>query len=561
VIERPDKRMSDLARLLVERNLLSADTLEELVDRADLLSESIDLIIAREKIVPEEDMVALLSEITGIPTQSKIHAQIELSAVESVPARVVARYRVMPVSVDGDRITLATDSVREIKEEDELRVLLNLAVDWVLCSSHEVSECIRHYYGVAVASFLNADESSKRGGEEASADARDISTFVGEIIRDAMDSNASDIHFEPYEDGDLRLRYRIDGVLCAMPLPDGARRLQKAIVSSTKVMAQLNIAETRLPQDGRFSISVGDEPIDIRVSVLPSQNGQALNMRLLNRQATFLDVRQLNIPDDQLNAIGNIVAMPNGVILFTGPTGSGKTTSLYATLAELNNSQRKIITIEDPVEYRIAGITQMQVKPDIGFTFASGLRSILRHDPDVVLVGEIRDGETASIAVSAALTGHMVLSTLHTNDSASAAMRLVDMGVEPYLVTSTLRGVVAQRLLRGICPACKEQIQFDPQIRTEVEVLCPKPIDDVLFYNGKGCPDCRFTGYSGRRAIFEVLVLDDDIRSMIVDRAPSTAIMRQASKRGMSTLSDSGWDCALKGFTTIEEVMRVTNRE
>jgi type II secretory ATPase GspE/PulE/Tfp pilus assembly ATPase PilB-like protein len=331
-------------------------------------------------------------------------------------------------------------------------------------------------------------------------------------------------------------------------------------VSSLKIMPALNIAERRLPQDGRIEWKAGQESFDLRVSVLPTRHGEAVNLRILNRRSTFMRLTDLGFRPDQYEIIQDLAGQPYGMVLFTGPTGSGKTTSLYAALAHLNDAERKIITIEDPVEYQMAGITQLQVQPSIGFTFAAGLRSILRHDPDVVLIGEIRDGETAGIAVSAALTGHLVFSTLHTNDSAASLTRLVDMGIEPYLVASSVHGIVAQRLVRRLCPQCAEPEPLAGRMREELDALQPGGADSGRIRRGRGCPHCRFTGYSGRRPIFEIIEMNDELRAMVVDRASSAVLMRHAVSRGLVTLRRAAWDLVLKGETSVEELLRVTRR-
>jgi len=421
--------MSELARLLVERGHLTRDRLEEIEHRVKWLDETLDRVILGEGLIPEEVLLGAISEITGIPSVRIGHERIDDAAVELVPGRVAAHYQIMPLRLEGALLTIATNRTYEVAEEDQLRVVLNSPIKWVLCKSHEISESIKHYYGVGLGTFLGIEERSaglEAGRKGAGEDNKDISDFVVQIVRDAIQSNATDIHFEPYEDR-LKLRYRVDGVLTPIPLPRGAGKYQKAIVSSIKVMAQLKISDRRLPQDGRFAVSVDAEQFDVRVSVLPTRHGEGVNLRLLNARSTFLNMQQLGLREEQMAEFESLISLSYGVVLFTGATGSGKTTSLYATLSRLNDDDRKIITIEDPVEYQIEGIMQMQVHPEIGFTFASGLRHTLRHDPDVILIGEIRDDETAKIATSAALTGHLVLSTLHTNDSGSAVARLIDM--------------------------------------------------------------------------------------------------------------------------------------
>jgi len=555
----PGEVMERLADLLVERELLTRDRVDEFRDRATWLNQDLDRIIAREGAVPERDMLDLVSEITGVPVVRIAETGISTEAVDCMSPRIVSRFHVMPIGEDDSGVTVAADRVHSASDEDQLRVLLGRPVQWRLCTANEIRECIKHYYGVAVETFISGEEGE--GGEPQARSTGsagvDISRFVSEMVGDAVRSGATDIHLEPYED-EWRLRYRIDGVLSAVRLPPGAERHQRAVASALKVMAQINIAEHRLPQDGRFTMTVDGEELDVRVSVLPTRHGEAVDLRLLNREATFLDLEQVGLNASQRGELESLIALPNGIVLFTGPTGSGKTTSLYAALASLNEDERKIITIEDPVEYQIRGITQLQVEADIGFTFASGLRSVLRHDPDVILVGEIRDIETANIAIRSALTGHLVFSTLHTNDSAGAVVRLVDMGIEPYLVASSVQGVIAQRLLRCICAACSEERPVEPWAAAQMQAMSPEggPIDRLM--HGMGCPDCRFTGYQGRRAIFETLVMNDAIRALVVERRPTSEIMRHAVAEGLQTLQDAAWACVRDGSTTVEEVLRVT---
>ena len=379
------------------------------------------------------------------------------------------------------------------------------------------------------------------------------------MIDDAIQANATDIHVEPLENG-LRVRFRIDGILYPITLPAGIDQYRRAVVSSIKVMAQLNIAERRLPQDGRFTRVTDGHSYDVRVSVLPARHGETISLRILNRQSTFLDLEELGLEQQQRAEIEDLMALTHGIVLFTGPTGSGKTTSLYATLAKLNTDERKIVTLEDPIEYDLAGVTQMQVQQEIGFTFPSGLRSILRHDPDVILIGEIRDSETASIAVGSSLTGHLVLSTLHTQSAAGAVVRLMDMGVEPYLVAASVQGMIAQRLLRRICPTCRETYIESQPVESEALGLFPGLESPIQFHRGRGCPNCRYIGYSGRQAVFEVFPMNEELRRLVIDRAPTSALVQHALSLGFTTLRHNAWRCAVDGVTTVGEVLRITRR-
>jgi len=545
---------------LVEGNVLDAEKVEQAQHRARWLKEPFDRLLIRDRLVEEALVLELLSDVTGIPVVSMARVELEEQAVEIVSVRVIASYRVVPVRLYGGAITLATDSVAELAREEELRVVLGHSIRWVLCRSHEITECIKHYYGVGIQALAGLEaggqpgSAGRSGGEHES---RDITAFVSAIIEDAVASEATDIHFEPCEKG-LRLRYRIDGVMASVPLPQGAEGFARAIVSSIKVMAQLNIAEKRLPQDGRFAFEVDGRNLDVRVSVLPAEHGEAANMRILNRESSFLELGQLGYSSEQLEAIEDLITSPHGIVLYTGATGSGKTTSLYASLSKINTDERKIITIEDPVEYRMPGVTQLQVNTDIDFTFASGLRSVLRHDPDVVLIGEIRDEETARIATSAAMTGHLVFSTLHTNDSASAATRLIEMGVPPYLVASSVEGIIAQQLVRRVCSSCRETVSVERPLIEQMVRSIGEKVRDADIYRGTGCPDCRFTGYHGRIGLFEMIVMTDKLRGLIVERAPSGRLMECAVESGLLTLRQCGWVRVLAGETSIDEVLRVT---
>lgn len=550
--------IAELDRRLVADKLLSEQQLADSHLEAERRKLPVERVLIADRVLSEAEVLRVLSEITHYPRVRIPETRIDDAAVAAVPARVVAEYRVVPLLLTEEAVTLAADRIHDLEVDDALRILIGRSIRWALCTAQEVSECIKHFYGVGVETFLGLHRGGPAGGK-ADADAPpDLSAFVQQVVADAITCRATDIHFEPGEDR-LRLRYRIDGILYPIALPKGASAYHRAIASSTKVMAQLNIADRRLPQDGRFSATVAGESFDLRVSVLPTPHGEGVNLRILNRQATFLNLRELGLPRNQLAVLESIIGLPHGIVLFTGPTGSGKTTSLYAALARLNDTQIKIITIEDPVEYRIDGITQLQVNDEIGFGFATGLRSILRHDPDVVLIGEIRDRVTADIAVSASLTGHMVFSTLHTNDSAGGLTRLVNMGMEPYLVATSVQGVVAQRLLRLVCDACRYEVPPHPELWEQMRRELPEtPAVPGPLYAGRGCPACRFTGYAGRGAIFEILVMRDALRAMVVTQRPSNEIMQRAVADGLRTLRQSGWQQVLNGRATADDVLRMT---
>jgi type II secretory ATPase GspE/PulE/Tfp pilus assembly ATPase PilB-like protein len=551
-----------MVQLLTEENRLTAEQLREIRQRALWLKQPLESLLLKEGCLDEFELVHLLCRVLDVP---RLKAQdIELNPVlqEQVPAKAVVNYRLLPVRMRNGTLVLATDRFRESAEEEHLRVLLGYPIQWMLCTGTELQEYIKHYYGVGIETLLKVKETAGRKRESRTGTEHEehdtIPALVQEIIQDAVQVNATDIHFEPTP-SQLSIRYRVDGVLYETPAPEAIHTYAKAIISAIKIMAQMNIAERRVPQDGRFSVTLNQKMYDIRVSVLPSTEGETANLRILNREAGFLSLNELHLPEQARNSLEHLIQQPYGIVLFTGPTGSGKTTSLYAALDYLNDRQQKIITIEDPVEYQIKGITQMQVRPETGFTFSSGLRSILRHDPDVILVGEIRDRETADIAVSAAMTGHLVFSTLHTNDSAGAATRLVEMGVEPYLIASGLQGVIAQRLMRNLCKNCRTPDTPEPAVLQELKKI-DSPAEPPQIYAAAGCPHCRFTGYAGRSPIYEALVMDQTLRPLILERAASDLLMQAARRNGLQTLREAAWKKVLAGESSVAELMRVTRR-
>ncbi|MGQ9661246.1 MAG: GspE/PulE family protein [Kiritimatiellia bacterium] len=559
-----DTLMSDLGRMLVEEGRLTRQQLNELEARHALTGEPLVKLMLKESLVTEPVILTALSRLSGIPFRPIAHLHVQQEAVQKVSARIALRYNIMPIEIRGGMILVATSEVPTSATADSLRMLLDMAVDWVLCTEAEISKSIKHFYGLgaeAVDELVASAEDIEIQGTDVSENTADagIIKFVNQVIGEAIRMNATDIHIEPFENT-LRLRYRIDGILQEIPVPKGIVKLRKSIASCVKIMAEMNIAERRKPHDGRIKVRSDGEEFDLRVSVLPTPFGETVCMRILNRRSTFIELEHLGLAENQLPTLEYLSSLPHGVILLTGPTGSGKTTTLYATLSRINTTEVKIITVEDPIEYQIPGITQIQVHAQIGLTFANILRSILRHDPDIILVGEIRDSETADIAVRASLTGHLVFSTLHTNDAPSAITRLADMGVEPYLISSCLEGVIAQRLVRRVCQACREEIQPDDPILEEIRESYPNGLTDARFYKGKGCPDCNFTGYRGRIGLFEIMVLNDILRGMIVRRRPSNEIKRVAIEHGLVTLRRDGWKKVLMGVTTIEEVLRVAHR-
>jgi general secretion pathway protein E len=488
--------------------------------------------------------------------------QPSAEAMALVPPRIAARYGVLPLRLQGNTLHVAMEDPGAFDILDELSMALGCPVVGEAADPRRLADAIREHYGVGAETLDSLRSNQGAGTAEADATIDDLSEdasiikFVNQIIVDAYNSRATDIHLEPFEHR-LRVRYRIDGILVDARIPESIRHFRDAIVSRIKIMADLDIAERRLPQDGRIRVRITGKEFDLRVSVIPIAHGQSVNIRILQRSNVLLGLDSIGYDPEAIKTIHGLIKKPHGIILLTGPTGSGKTTTLYAALDVLNTSERKILTIEDPVEYQLEGICQMQVRSDIGFTFAKGLRSMLRHDPDVMLIGEIRDFETAELAIRCSLTGHLVFSTLHTNDAAGAAARLIDIGIEPYLLASSLDAVLAQRLIRLICPHCMEGYVPEDEALRECGAD-PHAVAEVAFKRGQGCERCRDLGYQGRSAIYELLLVDETIRGMIIDRVQSSRIKEDARRQGMLTLRDCGWSRVVAGLTTVDEVLRVT---
>lgn len=486
------------------------------------------------------------------------------------PARILLDKHILPVEGDDGDLLAVTSDPFDTSAIDELRVATGRDFEVALAPRADIDRCIKKYLGVGADTVQSMiSEAGDNGLQVIDTDSDDdmdlteaaegasIVRFVNQILTEAIELRATDVHIEPFEDS-LRVRYRIDGVLQEASLAAEVKQFQAAIVSRLKILAKLDIAEKRVPQDGRIKIIISGREIDVRVSVIPMIYGEAVVLRLLDRSSVLLGLDKLGMSARDLSLMDMILERPHGIILVTGPTGSGKTTSLYAALSHINDVQRKIITIEDPIEYQLPGVNQIQVSRKAGLTFASGLRSILRHDPDVVLIGEIRDSETAEIAIQASLTGHLVFSTLHTNDAPSALTRLVDMKIEPYLVASSLEAVLAQRLVRTICRHCKEPLTASEMAPLKKRFAGRLP--EVL-YKGRGCRECQGTGYRGRIGIFEMMVVTDDVRSLIIENASAPELRKVAVKNGMTSLRDDGLRHLADGRSTVEEILRVTKDE
>ena len=560
-------------QILMERNVINEKQLNESLELQKINGKSLGDILVDLDYVTQEKILKALSDYLSIEILDLKNAEIEPTVIERIPRTIAQLYRVLPVRYEDATLTLALaqEHALDMEQMDDLRFLLHYNLKPVLVNKDEITEALDKFYPVQDVSvgelmdefrcdtteleFAEDREVIDTGRLKELAEEAPVKTFVNLILLQAVMDKASDIHFEAFE-GSFRVRTRVDGMLTEkIPVPP---QFISGVVSRIKVMAEMDIAERRLPQDGRIFVMIRGHGVDIRVSTLPTKNGESIVMRILDKGSTSLDLIQLGMLPDNVHTIQQLVKKPNGVILVTGPTGSGKTTTLYACLNYLNGEENKLITTEDPVEYDIDGIMQIQVNPEIGVTFAACLRAILRQDPDVILVGEIRDLETVDIAVQAALTGHLVLSTLHTNDAPSTITRLLNMGVKPYLITASLIAVIAQRLVRRICNRCKEEYHPGKEIIKELG-LRESDLSGKNFYKGKGCSSCNRTGYKGRLAILEIMIINDEICSHIIDQSSIETIKGVAKKGGMVTLSESGLNSAYKGITTLEEIVRETS--
>ncbi|MFA5075322.1 MAG: type II secretion system ATPase GspE [Candidatus Babeliales bacterium] len=518
---------------------------------------------------PKNISMALASQIS-IPFIEKITEQmVDPKLLGKVPLKFLRQNVVIPVLFEGKK-TIVTSNPRDLEPLDNLSLLMGGDVTYAVSTPSAISDAINRYYPLESSKEMMEELKEAEGKEEIDlgeiAEEKDILEMandapiiklVNRIIFQAVKEDASDIHIEPFEK-ELRIRYRIDGTMYQRFSPP--KRYQGAIISRVKIMAQLNIAEKRLPQDGRIQIKVGDKAIDLRVSILPCSFGERVSIRLLDKTKGVLELEALNFSERDYKIINKMISMPNGIILVSGPTGSGKTTTLYSILNKLNQSDINIITVEDPVEYTIKGVNQVQVKEDIGLTFAAALRSILRQDPDIILIGEIRDVETAQISTQAALTGHLVLSTIHTNSAPATITRLIDMGVEPFLIASSLVCVMSQRLVRKLCDKCKQTYSPDPDMINRIG-LTKQQAKNIIFYKSVGCDECIHTGYKGRLAIFEIMEITDKIAHLIVEKSDASVIKREALKEGMTTLGMDGLRYIKSGLTSIEEVLSVAHVE
>jgi general secretion pathway protein E/type IV pilus assembly protein PilB len=528
--------------------------------------DTLMMFIARERGNSEDAFLQELAKALEWPYIDLAKTEVSAEARKKISTKVAFQYGVIPVKFEEGKLTVAVSNPFDAAMLSAVQFDARVPVLYGLATHLEIDKTLKKFYGVGAETLdemskddepldlLAEDKEITEGDQEAS-----VIKFVNQIIWEAFKDRATDIHFEPAED-ELRIRYRIDGILHQTPMPPQLKRFQASLISRIKVMSGMNIAEKRLPQDGRINVRIKGEEIDIRVSTVPTVYGESVSLRLLTRGKIFLGMENLGFAPTEESRIREIIVKPHGIFLVTGPTGSGKSTSLYAFLATINSVTKRIITIEEPVEYELKGINQIAVRGDIGLTFAMGLRHILRQDPNVIMVGEIRDLETAEIAIRAALTGHLVFSTLHTNDAPSAFTRLVDMGIEPFLVASSVEAVLAQRLVRTICPKCKTTQKVERAYLQRIG-FPEEQIDSTQFSKGAGCEECRQLGYQGRMGIYELLFMDEEIRSLILGRAASSTIAQKAMQNGMRTLRADGWKKIIAGRTTIEEVLRVTQTE
>ncbi|MCU0666007.1 MAG: Flp pilus assembly complex ATPase component TadA [Candidatus Omnitrophica bacterium] len=558
-----------IGQLLIEQGIITSEQLQVGLKEREKTGEFICATLIKLGFATEEKVFQLLSHQLNIPYLKLKDKKIDPSVIRKVSAKFASHYKIIPLDFKDNVMTIAMTDPLDVRTVDDLNLILGFDVKGVLASEAEIQDAIRKYYGVGAETLekmISKDQPiheipghlDKTEDLEVLAEDASIIKFVNQILSEAIKDRATDIHLEPFQD-ELRTRFRIDGILYNINIPETIKYFHPAIVSRIKIMGHMNIAEHRIPQDGRIKIKIDNQELDLRVSTIPTAFGEAVHIRILSSQF-FLELEKIGLLPDNLRIIEQMIKKPHGVIFLNGPTGSGKSTTLYASLAKINSQAVKIITMEDPIEYQLKGINQIQVNSRIGLDFALGLRHMLRHDPDIMMVGEVRDYETAETAIRAALTGHLVFSTLHTNDAAGAVTRLLDMGIEPFLVSSSLECLIAQRLVRLICPNCKFQAKTSEQIIKQIKSSMPDA-DNITVYEGKGCDQCRFTGYRGRTGIHEILVVDEVIREMIINRASSQQIKQKAVEKGMRTLRDDGLKKVLMGITTYSEIIRVTQQE
>ncbi|MFC1508156.1 type II secretion system ATPase GspE [Candidatus Omnitrophota bacterium] len=555
-----------IEQVLLERSLVTEEQLKKVKEDSKKKGVSISKLLLRSAIVNEDDYALALSEILEVPYVDLNNYLVDAGIIKLIPESVARKHKAVPIFKIGTTLTVAMVDPKDIIAIDDLASRAKCEIEPVLSSQTSILNTIDQYYGVtgSVDDVLkDIDKDIKKKGPQAELDSSKLAEMaedapviklVNLIIMQAVKDRASDIHIEP-EESVLKVRFRVDGVLHEMFSPP--KHLESALLSRIKILANIDISEKRKPQDGRFNIKVENRNVDLRISTFPTIYGENIVIRILDKGTVLVDLDKLGFSKDMQKQFKTLIKRPHGILLVTGPTGSGKTTTLYSALSAIDSEEKNIITVEDPVEYHLGRIRQSQVNPKAGLTFASGLRSILRQDPDIIMVGEVRDKETAEIAVQAALTGHLVFSTLHTNDATGALARLMDMGMEPFLISNSVIGILAQRLVRVICEKCKEPYKPGEEILKGLRI-----IDKVKeLFKGKGCKSCKNTGYKGRIGIFEFLVVSEDIRKLIVGKASNDLIKKKAIEMGMKTLREDGLDKVLKGITTADEVIKATQEE
>ena len=546
---------------------LSNDELIELIEESNINLLPLPSLIANNVGIKEDELLISLAKIMNLNYQRLKELEVEPDILDIVPPKTIFQYNIIPIREEKNALICATSDPFTSGLIDGVQLATARRVRILLSPIDDITEAARKFYGVGAETLdqmmenneLDFDEENDLSKQDLSDLDQEASVvkFVNQVIWEAYKDRSTDIHIEPLE-SDLRIRYRIDGVLRETPMPPYLKRFQSSVISRIKVMANMDIAEKRLPQDGRISIRIRGEEIDVRVSTMPTVYGESVSLRLLMRGGSLISMSDLGLNQKDSDLLTRMITRPHGILLVTGPTGSGKSTSLYAWLHTINSTDKRIMSAEDPIEYEMTGVNQVQMRPEIGLNFSSALRTFLRQDPDVIMVGEIRDRDTAEIAIRAALTGHLVFSTIHTNDSASTITRLLDMGIEPFLVSSSVEGIVAQRLIRRLCKKCRRPVNLDQEFLKEhgfpIEKLAPiNPI-----YEAVGCDECRGTGYKGRSAIFEIMPITDEVRPLVVANATASSIKQAALNAGMKTLRQDGWDKVLQGVTTVDEIIRVT---
>ena len=563
---------SQLASLLQQTGLFTPEQVEGLLPAVAEPGTDFTGTVVEKTGVKEELFLEKLAAAMNLPFMRLAKTEIAPELLAKVPPKAVFQYNIMPVAEENGILRIVTANPLQPGLIDAMRLVTGGRIKLALSPAADIESAAKRLYGVGAETLdrmmqdddrINLDEEGLFKQDLSDLDQEaSVVKFVNQIIWEAHQNRATDIHIEPME-VDLRIRYRIDGVLIQTPVPATLKRFQSSIISRIKVMANMDIAERRLPQDGRISLRIQGEEIDVRVSTMPTVYGESVSLRLLLRGSGMIGMDRLGLSLEDETILKRMITRPHGILLCTGPTGSGKSTSLYAWLHTINSVDIRIMSAEDPIEYEMAGVNQVQMKPEIGLTFAHALRTFLRQDPDVIMVGEIRDRETAEIAIRAALTGHLVFSTLHTNDSAASINRLLDMGIEPFLVASAVEGIVAQRLIRRLCPSCRKPLEMD---EAKIELLRKEgfPVEKLAthtVYEPVGCDACRGSGFKGRTGIYEILIVDDHIRPLIIDRSSSSVIKREAMKQGLRTLRDDGWQKVLDGVTTVEEILRVSEED